>query len=104
MGVGKSTVGQLAAQRLQWTHIDTDTVIEQETGLSISEIFARDGEEAFRERERDLCRRLGEEPYLVISTGGGMLVDPNNRARLEESGVIVLLTCDREVLIKRLAE
>jgi shikimate kinase len=104
MGTGKSTVGQLAAQRLQWTHIDTDEMIEQETGLTIPQIFAGEGEETFRALERDICKRVSTLRYVVISTGGGMIVDPDNREALEECGVVILLKCDRDVLLRRMSD
>jgi shikimate kinase len=73
MGSGKSTVGPLLAQRLSWKFVDADDVIAAEAGCSISEIFAREGELAFRERERIVIARLASEDDLVLALGGGAI-------------------------------
>lgn len=104
MGTGKTTVGRLLSRRLQWDLVDTDSLVESEAGISIKEIFATRGEAAFREMESAACARAAREPYRVISTGGGALIDPANRETLEASGIIVLLTCEADALLQRLEE
>jgi len=79
MGSGKSTVGPLAAERLGWRFVDADDVIEAEAGMRISEIFARHGEAAFRQRERETIARLAGEDGLVLALGGGAIEDAGTR-------------------------
>jgi shikimate kinase len=73
MGSGKSTVGPLLAARLGWRFVDADDVIEAEAGTKIAELFARDGEAAFREREHEAIARLAEGDELVLALGGGAI-------------------------------
>lgn len=70
-GSGKSTVGPLVAQRLGWRFVDSDRLLEEETGCTIEAIFREDGEPAFREMEGELLARLADEVHVVVSTGGG---------------------------------
>ncbi len=79
MGSGKTTVGHLAAQRLGWPHLDSDAEVEAATGHSVPEIFATEGEHAFRVAETAaLVRALEIEP-VVVSVAGGAVLDPDNR-------------------------
>jgi shikimate kinase len=82
MGSGKTTVGPLVAQRLGWSFVDVDDVIAAEAGLAIPEIFQREGEEAFRERERAAIARLAGGEGLVLALGGGAIEDAATRALL----------------------
>src|ERR1700683_4779598 len=75
MGSGKSTVGPLLARQLGWKFVDADDVIAAEAGATIPEIFAREGEAAFRERERAAIARLASEDALVLALGGGAIED-----------------------------
>jgi shikimate kinase len=102
MGTGKSTVGPLVARLLEWPFVDTDTLVEHEAGMPVREIFATFGEPAFRALERQALGKAGNMERVVISVGGGALLDPENRRTLEASGVVVLLTCQREALVSRL--
>ena len=78
-GAGKSTVGKLLAEQLGSAFIDTDEVIEQEAGKSISDIFIQDGEPHFRQLEKEVIARALLNVDAVISLGGGALMDPNTR-------------------------
>ena len=78
-GAGKSTVGKLLAEQLGSEFIDTDVVIEQEAGKSISDIFIQDGEPHFRQLEKEVIARALLNVDAVISLGGGALMDPNTR-------------------------
>jgi shikimate kinase len=73
MGSGKSTVGPLVAHRLGWNFVDVDQVIETEAGTTIAEIFSREGERAFRDREHATIARLAGEDSLVLALGGGAI-------------------------------
>ena len=73
MGSGKSTVGPIVAARLGWKFVDADDVIEAEAGMKIAEIFARDGETAFRDREHATIARLAGTDALVLALGGGAI-------------------------------
>jgi shikimate kinase len=104
MGTGKSTIGAILAKRLQWDFVDTDEMAEQDAGMNIKQIFATQGEDGFRALERAACLRAAGRNFTVIATGGGALLDPESRAALEASGVVILLTCEMEVLLARLRE
>jgi shikimate kinase len=84
MGSGKSTVGPLLAERLGWRFVDADDVIAAETGMAIADFFARHGEAAFRERERETIARLACEDGLVLALGGGAIEDAGTRALLRD--------------------
>ena len=73
MGSGKSTVGPLVAERLGWKFVDADNVIEAQAGISIAQLFSRDGEAAFRDLEHATIARLAEEHSLVLALGGGAI-------------------------------
>lgn len=91
MGSGKTTCGKTLAQRLGRDFLDTDAMIVEQAGKSIPEIFAQDGEPAFRDWETTICRQLTGREDLVIATGGGLILRPENVALLKEAGVVVFL-------------
>lgn len=93
MGSGKSTVGPLLARRLGWRFVDVDDVIEAEAGCKIAEIFSRQGEAVFRDREQETIARLAAEDRLVLALGGGAIEREQTRALLlgEESTLLVHL-------------
>jgi len=82
MGSGKSTVGPMVAARLGWRFVDADDVIVAETGMAIADFFARHGEAAFREHERETIARLSGEDGLVLALGGGAIEDAGTRGLL----------------------
>jgi len=102
MGVGKTTVGKLCAQALGWTFLDTDVEIERREGINIPQIFARHGEAYFRARETELAREIAGRKNLVVATGGGMIVNAENRAILLQTGLCVNLIATPEDVLKRL--
>ena len=94
MGCGKSTVGALLAERLRRPFIDTDALIEEREGRSIAQIFAADGEERFRELERDVAHELGRQQSLVIACGGGLPLRADCMAPLKWGGTVFWLRRD----------
>jgi shikimate kinase len=97
MGSGKSTVGPLLAARLGWKFQDVDEVIEAEAAATIAELFARDGEAAFRERERTTIARLAGEDALVLALGGGAIENAATRALLLTAPGTLLVHLDVEL-------
>lgn len=104
MGTGKSTIGRLLAQQLQRPFIDMDVELEQRLGKPIAAVFAQEGEGAFRAAESDLCQELAQKVGLVISTGGGALVNPANRQLLGASGVLICLNASVDEILNRVAQ
>ncbi|HXZ94395.1 MAG TPA: shikimate kinase, partial [Dehalococcoidia bacterium] len=90
-GTGKSVVAMDVALRLNWDFLDTDDEIVRQTGKPIAEIFRQDGEDKFRELERDTIRKAYQRRQTVIAMGGGAIVDPQNYELLAKTGLIVCL-------------
>ncbi|HEY3863900.1 MAG TPA: shikimate kinase [Verrucomicrobiae bacterium] len=101
MGTGKSSIGRMAAEHLRFTFIDTDELIENETGQSVADIFARQGEAAFRKYERDVVEALRTRRDTVIATGGGLAADLSNLASLKSHALVVCLWASPETIWER---
>lgn len=101
MGAGKTTVGRLLAAQLGSRFIDTDQEIEARTGVSIPTIFEIEGEAGFRNREAKVVDDLTRESGLVMATGGGVVLDPQNRENLAERGFVVYLHAPPRLLFQR---
>lgn len=101
-GSGKSTVGRQLARRLGWPFLDTDQVIEKRIGLSIREFFEREGEEAFRDLEQSVIDELTDGEPCVLSTGGGAVLRPANRAHLKQRSHAIYLHSSPEDVFRRL--
>ncbi len=104
MGSGKSTLGRGIAAALGWRFIDTDKEIERSEGLSVSEIFATLGEEAFRKMEHDLIASISPDEQAVVSTGGGAPCHFDNMERMNATGVTVYLKIPAGALVQRLLQ
>lgn len=102
MGSGKTTVGQYLADMSGYTYYDVDTVIEQEAGKSISELFRLHGEAFFRSLERQVIERIGDAEHAVISCGGGCILDQRNIDRLKQKGRLVWLAAEPATLYERI--
>jgi shikimate kinase len=104
MGTGKSTVGRLVAARLGWRFVDTDVIIETRGGRKITEIFAQDGESAFRQLEAEVCPEMAALCHQVIAVGGGALLNPVIRECVEAHSLLIALTCDLDEIIRRVGD
>lgn len=90
-GCGKTTVGQALANRLGRKLVDTDALVEEAAGCTIPELFAREGEEAFRRLEHEILCRVGRESGLVIATGGGAVTRPENLDPMRQNSTVIFL-------------
>jgi|SRR5215472_10295223 len=104
MGTGKSSVGRLVADLLHFTFLDTDHVIEARAGKSIADIFAQDGEPAFRNWERRIVEELTLRDKTVISTGGGLPANAENLASLKKHALVVCLWASAETIYERVRD
>lgn len=104
MGVGKSSVGRRVALRLGRQFLDTDKLVEDEAGCTVGEIFAAEGEPAFRALEAAAVRRaLESEPHAVIAFGGGAVLDPVSRSLARQLGLVVWLQAPTRELARRVS-
>ncbi len=101
MGVGKTTIGRLLAKKTGRLFYDSDHEIEQRTGVDISLIFEIEGESGFRKREAKILAELVQLNNIVLSTGGGSIITPQNRENLQDNGRIIYLKATSEKLYKR---
>ena len=102
MGVGKTTIGSHLARRLKYDFVDSDTEIEKRTGASISLIFDIEGEQGFRKREAQMIGELTQRRHIVLSTGGGSVLDETSRQNLRSRGYVVYLKASVDILYERL--
>ncbi len=103
MGVGKTTIGRQLARSLHREFIDCDREIEHRTGVRIALIFEIEGEAGFRERESQMLDQLTRRQHIVLATGGGAVIRPENRRMLSERGVVVYLRAPLALLVERTA-
>jgi shikimate kinase len=101
MGSGKSAVGRILAEALGRPFVDTDHLVQERTGATIPEIFASRGEDGFRELEAAVVAELAGRDGLVVATGGGAVLRPDNRVHLRRSGLVFWLTAPPEELLAR---
>jgi shikimate kinase len=101
-GVGKSSIGHCLAARLGWPLRDTDALIVQSDGRSIARIFADAGEAYFRDLEATALRQALSGSACIVSTGGGIVLRPENRALLRERAFVIWLDAPTETLVARL--
>ncbi len=99
-GSGKTTVGRLLAAKLRWEFVDADILLEERAGQTIREIFANEGEPAFRDRESQVLQDIARRDRVVVSTGGGVILRPAN-CELLRTGLVVWLNAPPELLWQR---
>ncbi|MBQ9391134.1 MAG: shikimate kinase [Lachnospiraceae bacterium] len=104
MGVGKSTVAKMLSDKLDFELIDTDIEIEKRENRSINEIFSQEGEEYFREKEKELIEELSKKDNMIISCGGGIIKSDVNIANMKKSGSVVLLEASPEIIYNRVKD
>ena len=105
MGSGKSTIGEKTARSLGMEFLDTDVLIEQQEGMTISELFAQKGEAYFRQKETEVIKELKKEKKkMVLATGGGLPMKEENQVLLKELGRVVYLKASVDTLVERLKE
>ena len=103
MGAGKTTIGKLLSNHLEFNFIDLDRRIEEKSGVKINTIFEIEGEEGFREREYLALKEALAEEKVVISTGGGVVVKDINRSLIQKSeAMVVYLKASLDILLGRL--
>lgn len=101
MGAGKTTVARALARRLGWRHTDVDEMIERRERQTVADVFAKQGETYFRAVERAVLLEQVPSRHVVVATGGGTFVDPQNRAVINSDGLSVWLDVPLERLIAR---
>jgi shikimate kinase len=101
MASGKTTVGRLLAERLDWTFVDLDKVIEDEAGTTVPEIFAAEGEAGFRKRETDALLAVAKRRKVVVATGGGAPCRDENIEAMVTAGRVFWLDVSAEEAVRR---
>lgn len=101
MGAGKTTIGRQLADTLGLEFLDSDREIERRSGVDIPTIFDFEGEAGFRRRERAMIESLTRHDDLVLATGGGVVLDPDNRRDLASRGTVVYLETSVEEQLRR---
>ncbi|MDD5617827.1 MAG: shikimate kinase [Candidatus Omnitrophica bacterium] len=101
MGTGKTSVGKELARRLERDFSDLDDLIEEKEKMVIAEIFKQKGEPYFRKIEKEAVKKVSSKEDLVVSCGGGAVVDAENLVILKKSGIVICLKADADTIIKR---
>lgn len=104
MGTGKTSVAKMLAESLKMHFVEMDSVIEEKEGMSINEIFAKKGEPYFREAEREVVIELSSQDGLVISGGGGVVLNPDNIKELEKNSTLICLNAEPEEIYNRVKD
>jgi len=102
MASGKTRVGKMLAKRLRLNYVDSDSFIVERTGKSISEIFEQDGEARFRELEKEAIKEISKKERMVVSLGGGAVARPENVHAIKNSGILICIKAEPEVLSERI--
>ena len=101
MGSGKTTLGKIMAERMGNSFVCSDEYLEEKLNRTIPDIFEKDGESYFREREAEVIKELSEREELILSTGGGVVLDDKNMKNLKDKGfVVIFLNRDIEIIMR----
>lgn len=103
MGAGKSTIGRQLARSLHLRFVDSDREIEKRTGVDIPLVFELEGETGFRKREKEVIDELSDATGIVLATGGGAVLDADNRRHLASRGYVIYLHTSVDQQLKRIA-
>ncbi len=103
-GSGKSTLASMVAAELNNNYIDTDELVTQKTGKSISDIVSGQGWEKFRDLENEVLKEVCSKSNCTVATGGGIILAPENRDLIKQSGIVFYLIADAELLYNRLKD
>ena len=103
-GTGKSTVGRDLATRLNWEFLDSDSIVQERAGKTIRQLFADGGEGEFRRLETSIVQECCKREQVVIATGGGAVLNPDNVAALRQNGFVVHLTASPSELWRRISQ
>ena len=101
MGTGKTSTGEVLAEKINASFVDLDLLIEEEAGMTIPDIFSREGEAGFRDRETQALSAVLSNKGQVIATGGGAVLSNKNRRMMQNNGFIILLEASVKVIIQR---
>lgn len=101
MGTGKTAVAKRLAERLGMNYVEMDEVIEKKEAKSINDIFREDGEQYFRQLEKNLIEELATKKNQVVSAGGGVVINPANIDKMKASGVIICLEASVDIIYER---
>jgi shikimate kinase len=104
MGAGKSSVGRCLQRRIHVALLDTDKIVASKSEMSVSEIFAKQGEEEFRKLETEALRSLSTAQQAIVVTGGGIVLRKQNLELLKRLGVVIWLDGDEETLFQRASQ
>ncbi|MHB1463205.1 MAG: shikimate kinase [Armatimonadota bacterium] len=104
MGCGKSSIGRRLASAFNYQYLDTDILIEEKTGMSVTDYFSTNGEEAFRNLEHETIIGLEQQNGVVIATGGGAPLNPDNVISLRKHCSIIWLSASPEVTLRRVGD
>ena len=104
MGTGKTSIGKLLAKELRREVVDVDQHIEKKEKRKVSDIFERDGEAVFRRMEKEAIREISQKSGIVITTGGGAVLDPENWEALKKTGWVVALLARPETIYQRIKD
>ena len=101
MGAGKTSIGRHLAELIKLDFVDSDTEIEARTGVDIAYIFEKEGEEGFRRREKKIIDEISSREGVVLATGGGVIMDAENRKNLSSRGYVIYLYTNVKKQVER---
>jgi len=101
MGTGKTAVGRELAKKKKWLFVDLDELIELKEKRNIADIFAQKGEPYFRRLEKQALKEVAKEKKFVVACGGGIVIDKDNIKVMQETGIVICLATEPEVILKR---